>query len=229
MLSTDKIKELVGHAAARLVTSDMTIGIGSGTTVFYFIEAMGKKVRDGFNFQGIPTSTQTREWALKQGIRIVELDEAGSIDLTIDGADETDHQLQLIKGGGGFLLQEKMVAAASNRLVIIADHGKLKDQLGAFPLPVEIVRYGWKQTQQHIEELFGIETKLRLKKGRAYETDHGHYILDCHFTVITDPATVNQSLHLVPGVVETGLFVNMCQQALIGYPDGTVREINKPV
>ena len=227
MLSADKIKELVGQAGAELIRNDMTIGIGSGSTVFYLIKALGKKIQNGLNCRAVPTSSQTYQWASEQGISMTDLNDIPFIDITIDGADETDHQLRLIKGGGGFLLQEKMVAAASKQLIVIADHTKLKEQLGAFPLAVEVVQYGWKQTRHHIEALYGIETALRMKEGQPYITDHGHHILDCHFNIISDPSSVNQSLHLVPGVVETGLFIDACNKALIGFPDGTIREIIK--
>jgi ribose 5-phosphate isomerase A len=122
-------------------------------------------------------------------------------------------------------LQEKMVADASAQLIIIADHSKLKDKLGAFPLPVEIIQYGWKQTQRRIETEFGIKTTIRKRNEQPYITDHGHYIVDCKFNIIADPSSVNTRLHLIPGVVETGLFINMCQKALIGYPDGVIKEL----
>jgi ribose 5-phosphate isomerase A len=227
MLSADKIKELVGEAGAALVQENMILGIGSGSTVYYFIQALSKKVKGGLSCKAVPTSTQTRLLAAEQGIPVVELDEVDFIDLTIDGADETDHQLQLIKGGGGFLLQEKMVAAASKQLIIIADHSKLKTQLGSFPLPVEILSYGWQTVKRRIQSIFDIETTLRLKNNSPLLTEHGHFILDCYFKQIKDPKTLNTSLHLIPGVVETGLFINMCEKAIIGYPDGSTRELTK--
>lgn len=222
MLSPDKIKQLVGKEAVSLVQQDMIIGIGSGSTVFYFIEALAKKVQEGFNCKAVPTSSQTLSLSQKQGITMLELNEVDHIDLTIDGADELDEQLQLIKGGGGALLQEKMVAHASQQLVIIADESKLKSELGAFPLPVEVIPNGWKRVQQEIQETYKISVILRMKNGDAFLTDSGHYILDCNFQSISAPAELNTLLNLIPGVVETGLFIGMCDMAIIGQVDGTV-------
>lgn len=227
MLSTDHIKQLVGEAGAELVQQDMILGIGSGSTVLYFIQALGKKVRNGLRCQGVPTSDQTRALATEQGISIIELDDLPSIDLTIDGADEIDSSLRLIKGGGGYLLQEKMVAANSKKFVTIADHTKLRDQLGKFPLPVEVIPYGWQQVKRKIFLSYNIQINLRQKNDQPYLTDHGHYILDCYFGAIEDPGALNISLHLIPGVVETGLFIDMCEQAIIGYADGNIKTINR--
>ncbi|MEO5564064.1 MAG: ribose-5-phosphate isomerase RpiA [Chitinophagaceae bacterium] len=227
MLAVDEIKKLVAEKAAELVERDMVLGIGSGSTVVHFITALSKKLKAGLQCISVPTSSQTRLLATKHAIKLTELNDVSSIDLTIDGADEMDHGLQLIKGGGGYLLQEKMVAVASKKLVIIADHTKLKSHLGIFPLPIEVIPYGWKQVKQHIEGLYSIQTNLRTKEGKPFETDHGHYILDCSFKKISYPSTLNTSLHLIPGVVETGLFVDMCQQAIIGYEDGRIRIIKK--
>ncbi|MEI9944940.1 MAG: ribose-5-phosphate isomerase RpiA [Chitinophagaceae bacterium] len=221
----NKIKQLVGETVVALVQQDMVIGIGTGSTVFYFIEALGKKVKNGLKCVGVPTSKQTKALAAEHGIALVELNDISSIDLTVDGADEIDEELRLIKGGGGALLQEKMVAAASKKLVIIADENKFKKGLGGFPLPVEVVPYGWKQVQQHIHEQYPIKSELRLHDNKPFVTDHGHYILDCPFKKIDDAMKLNTALHLIAGVVETGLFIDMCNMAIIGYPDGTVRHI----
>src|SRR5690606_23102371 len=145
----------------------------------------------------------------------------------IDGADEIDPQFNLIKGGGGALLQEKMVAAASDQVLIIADETKYVSQLGRFPLPVEVVPSGWKQVRKKIQQLGCQRAELRLTRNLPFVTDNGHFILDCHFETIADPAALNISLHLVPGVVETGLFINMTRTALIGKSDGHIEEINK--
>jgi ribose 5-phosphate isomerase A len=225
MLTTDEIKRLVAEKAGELVKQDMILGIGSGSTVVHFISVLAKKMKEGLTLTAVPTSSQTRLLATQQGIKLTELNEVSSIDLTIDGADETDHQLQLIKGGGGYLLQEKMVAAASKELVIIADNNKLKKQLGDFPLPIEVMPYGWQQVKSRIEKKYSIETSLRMKDGKPFATDHNHYILDCCFKKIDKAATLNTELHLIPGVVETGLFVDMCNKAMIGYPDGSIKQL----
>jgi ribose 5-phosphate isomerase A len=222
MLDTEQIKKLVGIKAVDLVMPGMTIGIGSGSTVFHFITALAVKVREGLICKAVPTSLQTFNLAKEQGISLIQLNEVPVIDLAIDGADETDHHLQLIKGGGGALLQEKMVAAAANKFVVIADNSKMKDKLGQVPLPLEVVPYGWKQVAFRVEQHYNVQSSLRMKEGKPFISDHGHYILDCYFPVIDDAAGLNSSLHLIPGVVETGLFIDMCDEVIIGYPDGTV-------
>jgi len=227
MLSPNEIKQKVGLEAVNLVQENMIVGLGSGSTVFYFITALAEKIKTGFKCTAVPTSEQTRLLAEKNGFNLVTLNEVGFIDLTIDGADEIDHQLQLIKGGGAALLQEKMVAATSKKLVIIADHTKLVSKLGHFPLPIEVIPYGWKQVQQKIREIYKIETQIRTKNNDLTVTDHGHYILDCYFNEIQNPAVLNTDLHAIPGVVETGLFVNMASEAIIGIADGSFQYLSK--
>jgi len=225
MLSPEEIKKLVGTTAADLVENDMPLGIGTGTTVYWFIMALAEKVKNGLRCQAIPTSRQTETLARQLNIPLLALNDVNRIALTIDGADEIAPGLQLIKGGGGALLQEKMVAAASDRLIIIADHTKAVDQLGKFPLPVEVIPYGWKQVQKHIGALYNVEMTLRFKDGQPLITDHGHYILDCHFGQITDAPALEMQLNNIPGTVENGLFIHRAQQALVGYPDGSIKSI----
>ena len=227
MISQDTIKEKVGKQAAELVQNNSIVGIGTGSTAQYFINALGEKVKDGLNIKAVPTSERSRIQAEHLQIPTIELNDVSFIDLVIDGADEINHDLQLIKGGGGALLREKMVAAAARKYIIIADHTKLVDELGAFPLPVEVISYGWKQVLQHITHNFTIECKLRMKEGKAFITDHGHNILDCYFQKIHDPVAVHRVLKNIPGIVEDGLFINMAQEALIGMPDGSIKKITK--
>lgn len=226
MLSKNEIKRLVGKEAAQLVQKDTVIGIGSGSTVFFFIEALSQLVANGLQCKAVPASEQTRLLSEQKGIPTIALNDVDDITFTIDGADEIDPHLQLIKGGGGALLQEKLVASASKKLIIIADDTKLVSRLGAFPLPLEIIPYGWKQVRQRIQKIYSIECNLRIKDNKAFITDHGHYILDCHFQQITEPVKLNNELHLIPGVVETGLFINMANEAIIGYPDGNIKRLN---
>ncbi len=226
MLSLNEIKQKLGSDAAQIVQPGMSLGIGSGSTVIHFIKALAERVRGGLKCIAVPTSENTRIMATNNDIKLVELNDVKDIDVTIDGADEIDPALQLIKGGGGALLQEKMVAAASKQLIIIADHTKLVAKLGDFPLPVEVVPYGWKQVLQRIRQMHKIEAVLRKKNDQPFITDHGHYILDCRFIQINEPLTLNSTLNLIPGVVETGLFINMTTSALIGYPDGNFRHIS---
>ncbi|MDF2193681.1 ribose-5-phosphate isomerase RpiA [Paraflavitalea sp. CAU 1676] len=225
MLTAQDIKKKVGEQAAQFIRQGMTAGIGTGSTAYWLIMALGEKVKAGLDIRCVPTSTHTARLAREQGIPLAELNDVDSIDITIDGADEIDPQGNLIKGGGGALLQEKMVAAASRELVIIADHTKLVDHLGAFPLPVEVITFGWKQVQRFIEQRYGVSSQLRLKDGQPLLTDHGHYILDAHFNQIIDPAALNTALNTLPGVVDNGLFIGMATQFVIGYPDGTVKTL----
>jgi len=229
MLTKAAIKELVGTQAAELVQSGMTIGIGTGSTVEWLIKALGKKVSSGLEIRAVSTSQASSKLAAAHNIQLIELNDAAKIQLAIDGADEIGPQLQLIKGGGGALLQEKMVAAAADELVIIADHGKLVDQLGAYPLPVEVMINNWKQVEKQLAHQFQQPAILRSSKdGQPFVTDHGHYIIDISFEKIDDPIAINHALHDIPGVVETGLFIGMAKRALIGYPDGQTewRSIN---
>lgn len=224
MLSSNEIKQRVALKAASLVQPGMTIGLGSGTTMYWFVTALAEHVKEGLNFTAVPTSSDMQALAEEKGIRLKTLNDVEYIDLTVDGADEIDPQWQLIKGGGGALLQEKLVATVSRKLVIIADHTKLVDTLGHFPLPIEVIPYAWKQVKRQLEQLYKIRISLREKNNRSFLTDHGHYILDCYFKEITDAPTLNGELNLIPGVVETGLFIDMVSGLYIGYADGSIKE-----
>jgi ribose 5-phosphate isomerase A len=224
MLSSNEIKQRVALKATSLVKPGMMLGLGSGTTMHWFVTALAEHVKEGLQITAVPTSADVQKLAEEKGIPLTTLNEVDSIDLTIDGADEIDTNWQLIKGGGGALLQEKLVASVSRKLVIIADYTKMVEQLGNFPLPVEVVSYGWKQVQKRLEQFYKIRITLREKNNRPFLTDHGHYILDCHFKQITDAPTLNGELNLIPGVVETGLFIDMVSGLYIGYADGSVKE-----
>lgn len=222
MFNSEDIKKRVGAYAADFVQPGMTIGIGTGSTVYWLLQELGNRIQQGLHFRAVPTSRQTQTLATELGITITELNNIDTLALTIDGADEVNPSLQLIKGGGGALLQEKMVAAASRQLIIIADETKIVSQLGHFPLPVEVIPFGWKQVAKKIGQMGCKEVVLRQKNGETFITDHGHYILDCHFTVIPDAAQLNRALHEIPGVVETGLFIDMADMAVCGYADGRI-------
>lgn len=222
MLKQEEIKKKLGKYAADLVLPDTTIGMGTGSTVFWLIQELAIRVRNGFSLKIVPTSNQTKKLAAEAGIGSVELNEVDSLPLTIDGADEIDDHFQLIKGGGGALLLEKIVAAASKKLVIMADESKLVKQLGRFPLPVEVITAGWKQVQKKIVAAGCGRAELRKVNNQAFVSDNGHYILDCHFEKIDDATGLNTRLHLIPGVVETGLFINMANVIIIGRADGTI-------
>lgn len=223
MLSQNDIKQKLGIYAADFIEQDMLVGLGTGTTVYYLLKELGKRKQQGLNFTAVCTSNQTQSILDDEGIKHVSIDEVNKLQLTIDGADEVDEQGNLIKGGGGALLQEKIVAAASEKLIIIVDEKKNVQTLGAFPLPVEVITFGWKQVQNKIESIYNIPTKLRQKDGSIFITDHQHYILDCWFNNISNPFELNKNLHLIPGVVETGLFVQMATTIISGYEDGRIK------
>ncbi len=219
-LTKDDIKRKVGDYAAALVPANAIIGLGTGTTVFYLIKELGRRVEKGLSCRVVPTSLATKKLAEEVGLTVIDLNDAGRLVMTIDGADEADTRFNLIKGGGGALLMEKMVAAASDQLIIIVDEAKNVKKLGAFPLPVEVIRAGWKQVEQRILELGCPKVTLRMSGEEILVTDNGHYILDCHYAVIDDPAALNMDLHLLPGVVETGLFIDMADVIITGYMNG---------
>ncbi|MEO6314067.1 MAG: ribose-5-phosphate isomerase RpiA [Chitinophagaceae bacterium] len=225
MLTKEEMKKLAAMHAIERIQANMIVGIGTGSTVYWFIEELARRVKEGLVCRCVPTSLATYKLATELGLSLMTLNEVSKIDLTVDGADEVDPALNLIKGGGGALLQEKMVAAASDKLIIIADSSKFVKALGVFPLPVEVIPYGWKQVQEHISFTNDIGAVLRLKDDQPYVTDHGHYILDCHFNQISDPVKLSISLHDIPGVVENGLFIKMANEAIIAAADGTVENI----
>lgn len=222
MLSNDQIKEMVGRQAAGYVQPGMTVGIGTGSTAYWFILALAEMIsNNGLHCVAVPTSKKTKELAEQHFIPLADLNDVDQIDLTIDGADEINPELQLIKGGGGALLQEKMVAAASRQFIVIADEQKYVPEIGKFPLPVEVLPYGWKQTRKKIEKIGCKRVLLRKKDDEVFITDHGHYILDCYFEQIDNPGHLNSQLNNIPGVLESGLFIDMADGVLIGSADGT--------
>ncbi|WP_237980322.1 ribose 5-phosphate isomerase A [Bacillus thuringiensis] len=214
------LKQLAGEYAANFVKDGMTVGLGTGSTVYWTIQKLGKRVKEGLSFQAVPTSKETEALAKQLSIPLISLNEIDILDLTIDGADEIDSNLQLIKGGGGALLREKIVATSSKELIIIADESKLVTHLGTFPLPVEIIPFSWKQTESKIQSL-GWQTTLRLKNNETFITDNNNMIVDCIFpNHILTPSDLHKQLKMITGVVETGLFVNMTSKAIIGTKNG---------
>ena len=231
----DKAKFVAARRAAELVEDGMRVGLGTGSTAAWLVRCLGEMVReDGLKFRGVPTSTRTAELAREVGIEVISLDEAGWLDLTIDGADEFDSELNLIKGGGGALLQEKIVATASDEMIVIADAAKHVETLGAFPLPVEVIPFGWTASQALLEEalvtmdVLGRKTTLRMNGERPYLTDENNYILDLHLSRIGNARQLAMLVNQIPGVVENGLFIDICDRVIIGYGDGRVetRDIN---
>ncbi len=213
-------KERAGREAAKQVKDGMTVGLGTGSTAYWTLLELGVMVADGLQIRGVPTSRATEKIAAQAGIPLISFEDVTSIDLTIDGADEIDANGNLIKGGGGALLREKLIAVASSRYVIVADRSKCVQYLGAFSLPVEIVRFGWHLTKQRIEQL-GCTAALRLtEQGVPFVTDNGNYILDCSFGSIRDPEPLHQQLKLQAGVIETGLFTGFQKCIIIGDDNG---------
>ena len=229
MLGHVNLDELKRQAAARAldhVKGGMKLGLGTGSTAKHFVELLGARVRDGLDVIGVPTSETTRQDALRCGIRLTTLDDVDRLDLTVDGADEVDPALNLIKGGGGALLREKIVAAASDRMIVIADDSKWVETLGRFPLPIEVIPFGLGATRRQIEKALAecrVSGQLALRKGRdghVFVTDGGHWIVDAHLGRIPDAPHLAQSLSLIPGVVEHGLFIGLATTAMLAGGQG---------
>ena len=220
-------KQAAGEVAAKLVHDGMIVGIGTGSTVAYFIEALGRRVQtEGLKIRGIPTSEATVAHAMRLGIPLVPLTPQTCPDLTIDGADEANPKLDLIKGAGGALVREKLVAAASAKFVVIADSSKRVAQLGAFPLPIAVVPFAVANLVAQLKEEFEVTPRLRLlADGEPYITDDGLYILDLPFGIIQRPAILDKRLKVLHGVVETGIFIGLATRMLLGHPDGRVENI----
>lgn len=232
----DKAKFVAAKRAAQYVEDGMRVGLGTGSTAAWLVRCLGELMRDeGLKIKGVPTSSRTAMLARDVGIEVISLDEAKWLDLTIDGADEFDSDLNLIKGGGGALLQEKIVATASDQMIVIADAGKECENLGAFPLPVEVIPFGWQTTQALVEEtmismdVLGRNSTLRMNGEVPYITDEGNHILDLHLNRIGNARQLAMVLNQMPGVVENGLFIDICDTVVIGYGDGKVevRDINE--
>ncbi|WP_061932858.1 ribose-5-phosphate isomerase RpiA [Aureimonas sp. AU22] len=219
------LKEQVGQAAAAEVETGMRLGIGTGSTAAAFVRALARRVSEGLRIVGVATSERTATLCRELGVPIATLEELPELDLTVDGADELDGQLRLVKGGGGALLREKIVAAASARMLVIADVSKKVETLGAFPLPIEVNGFGIVSSLIAIEKagnLLGLTGGLALRKiGESpFVTDGGHLIVDASFGRIPDPEALSAALHAIPGVVEHGLFLGLANAALLAGPDG---------
>lgn len=225
-MSADRMKKMAAERALGFIESGMKLGLGTGSTAAAFVELLGQRVAAGLDVIGVPTSEATRRQAEALGIRLTTLDEEPYLDLTIDGADELDEQLRLIKGGGGALLREKIVATASDRMLVIADASKRVQVLGKFPLPIEVIPFGLKSTLGMIEMLaddIGCSGALKVRKlanGELFRTDSGNLIVDAHLGAIEDPEGLDQVLKMVPGVVENGLFIGLADAAVIASADG---------
>jgi len=232
-MNLDELKRQAAARALEHVQDGMKLGLGTGSTAKHFVELLGERVRAGLNVIGVPTSEATRADAERCGIRLTTLDDIDRLDLTIDGADEIDPALNVIKGGGGALLREKIVAAASDKMIVIADDTKWVQTLGRFPLPIEVIPFGLAATRRGIEQAFaasGVSGELTIRKGKdghAFVTDGGHWIIDAHLGQIPDAPRLAGLLASIPGVVEHGLFIGLASIAMLAGSQG-IRVIERP-
>ncbi len=232
-MDVDDLKRQAAARALDEVRDGMKLGLGTGSTAKHFVELLGARVRAGLNVIGVPTSEATRADADRCGIRLTTLDAIDRLDLTVDGADEIDDALNLIKGGGGALLREKIVATASDRMIVIADESKCVQKLGRFPLPIEVIPFGLAATRRCVEQAFattGVEGELAVRKGEdghAFVTDGGHWIVDAHLGQIPDAPRLAGLLASIPGVVEHGLFIGLASMAVLAGSRG-LRVIERP-
>lgn len=221
MADRERMKQLACQRAAQEVQDGMVLGLGTGTTVYYFLQELGHMVREGLRIAGVPTSLQTTQLATQLAIPLTTLDEHPELDLAVDGADEVDDDLNLIKGAGGALLREKIVAASAARFLVVVDDSKIVRQLGArFPVPVEVVPFGHIPATRALEGLGARVTLRRGAEGRMRLSDNGNYLLDCHFGPIADPVALQQQLLAIPAVIDSGLFIDMTDTVLIGHAEG---------
>jgi len=232
-MSKEELKRAAAARALEYVENGMQLGLGTGSTAKHFVELLGERVRQGLRVIGVPTSEATRADAERCGVPLTTLDEIDRLDLTIDGADEIDPSLNLIKGGGGALLREKIVAAASARMVVISDDSKWVDTLGRFPLPVEVIPFGLGATRHALAVAFaqaGVAGEISLRQGRdghVFVTDGGHWIVDAHLGRIPDPPRLAALLSAIPGVVEHGLFIGLAKTAILAGSQG-LRIVDRP-
>jgi ribose 5-phosphate isomerase A len=221
MADLERMKQLACQRAAQEVQDGMVLGLGTGSTVYYFLQELGRMVREGIHVTGVPTSIRTAELATQLAIPLTTLDDQPHLDLAVDGADEVDANLNLVKGAGGALLREKIIAASADRFVVVVDDGKVVTQLGErYPLPVEVVPFGHNPAIRALEGLGARVTLRRGTDGQTWVSDNGNYILDCHFGPMPDPVALQKELLAIPAVVDSGLFLHMTEMAIVGQADG---------
>lgn len=216
------MKKMAAEKAVEHVDNGMVIGLGTGSTVKYAIKKLGEMINTGLKIEGIPTSLRTKKLATEYNIPLVDLNDYTKIDLTIDGADEVDSHLNLIKGGGGALTREKIIAYHSKKEIIVIDETKVVKKLGIdSPVPVEVTKYGWNATKKTLEEL-GCTAELRTIMDEVYITDNSNYILDCDFGKINEPEALEKEINSIPGVIENGLFIDLVDEVIVGSKQGII-------
>ncbi|MFO0699698.1 MAG: ribose-5-phosphate isomerase RpiA [Nitrospira sp.] len=217
----ESLKKAAARKAVEFVHDDMVVGLGTGSTARHLVIALGERVRAGMRLRGVPTSQETAALAKQYGIPLIDTENRWEIDVAIDGADQVDPQFNLIKGGGGALLKEKIVASSAKQFIVMVDHTKQVPVLGgSFPLPIEVIPFGWGSTAREIEALTKSRVVLRERNGAPFKTEAGHLIIDVHMNRIDHPGELETALNLIPGVVETGLFVNRTHILIVGEPEG---------
>lgn len=220
------MKRISAEQAVEHIKDGMKIGLGTGSTAYWAIQKIGERVKEGLSIQAVATSKASERHAAELGIPLIPFNQIDHLDLTIDGADELDSHLQLIKGGGGALLREKIVAFHSDKLIIVADESKFVDKLGHFPLPVEVIPFAVEWTLNSLQRL-GCRPQLRTDGEKLYITDNGNYIADCHFGSIDSPTELQNNISGIPGVVDHGLFIGLADIAVIGHSDGSVEIVER--
>jgi ribose 5-phosphate isomerase A len=217
----DHLKKAAALKASEFVRDGMVVGLGTGSTAKHLLVALGEQVKAGMKLRGVPTSQETAELAQQAGIPLIDAENRWEIDVAIDGADQVDSHFNLIKGGGGALLKEKIVAASAKQFIVMVDHTKQVPVLGgAFPLPIEVIPFGWGSTAREIEALTKSRVVLRERNGAPFRTESGNLIVDVHIDRISQPGELETALNLIPGVVETGLFVGRTNVLIVGTPQG---------
>ena len=228
MDNLEALKGRAARAAVEYVKDGHIVGLGTGSTARHMVRMLGELVKDGMRIKGVSTSSETAELAKQARIPLIDSENRWEIDVAIDGADQVDPDFHLIKGGGGALLKEKIVAASAKQFIVMVDYTKQVSVLGgSFPLPIEVIPFGWGSTAREIEALTGSPVVLRERNGVPYKTENSHFIVDVHIDRIDQPGKLETALNLIPGVVETGLFVGRTNVLIIGTPQG-VRTLHVP-
>jgi len=221
LVDLDHLKKAAALKASEFVRSGMVVGLGTGSTAKHLLVALGEQVKAGMKLRGVPTSQETAVLAQQAGIPLIDAENRWEIDVAIDGADQVDPHFNLIKGGGGALLKEKIVAASAKQFIVMVDHTKQVPVLGgAFPLPIEVIPFGWGSTAREIKALTKSRVVLRERNGAPFRTEAGNLIVDVHIDRISQPGDLETALNLIPGVVETGLFVGRTNVLIVGTPQG---------